>query len=308
MKRKWHIDSIALILILSLFGGIAMASGSSNSDTKQSITGASSNAENADSDTSSDSKGEENAPETTIDEQVLVDENGLKITATEYVYDSIWGEGVKLLIENTSDSDYQIACDALIVNDYMITDLFSSEITAGRSANETMYLYNSELEDAGIENVGKIEIDFRVFDPETFETVFDPDMVTIETSNYAAMDTDIDVDGFELYNSDGIRIVGQYVDDSIWGTAVLLYVENNTDRNIVVTCDTMAINNFMVNGYFYSDVYSGKKAFDTITVLSSDLEENNITTIENIAVDFHISDANTYETIVDTGEIEFSVT
>ena len=64
----------------------------------------------------------------------------------------------------------------------------------------------------------------------------------------------------------------------------------------------------MVTGYYYSSVYAERKAFDDITILSSDLEENNITTVENIAVDFSIIDSDTYETIADTGEIEFSAT
>ena len=63
-----------------------------------------------------------------INEQVLVDQDGIKITATEYVTDSIWGDGIKLLVENNSAKDYTIGCDALIVNDYMITDLFSADV------------------------------------------------------------------------------------------------------------------------------------------------------------------------------------
>ena len=55
-----------------------------------------------------------------INEQVLVDQDGIKITATEYVTDSIWGDGIKLLVENNSAKDYTIGCDALIVNDYML--------------------------------------------------------------------------------------------------------------------------------------------------------------------------------------------
>ena len=43
-----------------------------------------------------------------INEQVLVDQDGIKITATEYVTDSIWGDGIKLLVENNSDRDYTI--------------------------------------------------------------------------------------------------------------------------------------------------------------------------------------------------------
>lgn len=68
-----------------------------------------------------------------INGEVLVDQDGIKITATEYVTDSIWGDGIKLLVENNSAKDYTIGCDALIVNDYMITDLFSADVAAERS-------------------------------------------------------------------------------------------------------------------------------------------------------------------------------
>ena len=80
-----------------------------------------------------------------INEQVLVDQDGIKITATEYVTDSIWGDGIKLLVENNSAKDYTIGCDALIVNDYMITDLFSADVAAGKKSNEVMYLSSTEL-------------------------------------------------------------------------------------------------------------------------------------------------------------------
>lgn len=72
------------------------------------------------------------AADESINEQVLVDQDGIKITATEYVTDSIWGDGIKLLVENNSAKDYTIGCDALIVNDYMITDLFSADVAAGK--------------------------------------------------------------------------------------------------------------------------------------------------------------------------------
>ena len=78
----------------------------------------------------------------------------MKVTATEYVVDSFWGDGIKLLIENNGASDIGIGCTALIVNDYMISDLFSTTVAAGKKANETLYLSNSGLQAAGIENVG----------------------------------------------------------------------------------------------------------------------------------------------------------
>ena len=99
-----------------------------------------------------------------INEQVLVDQDGIKITATEYVTDSIWGDGIKLLVENNSAKDYTIGCDALIVNDYMITDLFSADVAAGKKSNEVMYLSSTELKAAGIDTVGQIEMYFHAYD------------------------------------------------------------------------------------------------------------------------------------------------
>lgn len=97
----------------------------------------------------------------TISELVIVDVNNIKITAKEYVEDSIWGDGISLQIENNMDRDVSISCEALIVNNYMITDLFSEEVTAGKKANEVMHLSSSELKAAGIDSVGQVEIYFR---------------------------------------------------------------------------------------------------------------------------------------------------
>ena len=43
--------------------------------------------------------------DTTIEEQVLYDGDGIRITAKEYVTDSIWGDGIKVLLENDTDND-----------------------------------------------------------------------------------------------------------------------------------------------------------------------------------------------------------
>ncbi len=63
----------------------------------------------------------------------------------------------------------------------------------------------------------------------------------------------------------------------------------------------------MVTPLFASTVYDGKKAFDSITILSTELENNGIDTIEDIEMNFHIYDVDSYETICDTGSITFSV-
>ena len=149
-----------------------------------------------------------------IEEQVLVDQDGIKITALEYVKDSIWGDGIKVLIENETDKDVMVGCNALIVNDYMINDLFASEVAAGKKSNETIYLSSSELKAAGIDTVGRIEIYFHVYDTDSYDKIFDSDCVTIETSAIDSIDTTANDEGTELYNDGGIRIIGKTVDEN----------------------------------------------------------------------------------------------
>ena len=306
------VKGLAMMLCSVLFASVLLAGCSSDSGEKKEII-ASDNATTSQdatggSDSISTTDDSEITANITIEEQILVDRDGVIITAKEYTTDSIWGDGIKVLLENNSDIDVMVGCNALIVNDYMITDLFASEIAAGKKANDTIYLSSSELKAAGIDTVGKIEIYFHVYDTTSYDNIFDSDCVTIQTSEYANMDMTPNDAGTELYNESGIRIIGKTVDEnSFWGTAVLLYCENTSGKNIGISVDDMSVNGFMMNPLFATIVYDGKKSIDDITIFSSELEENGIEFIEEVELKFHIYDADTYSTITDTDPITFSV-
>lgn len=300
MKRRFKV--LAIMLCMTMIASIVTGCGSSGSDeTKDVVASDSTEAE------TSSKEATATAPETpSIDETVLIDKDGIKITATGYTTDSIWGDGIALLVENNSDKDYTIGCDALIVNNYMITDLFYSEIAAGKKSNETMYLSSSELKAAGIDNVGQVEMFFHAYD-DSLGYLFQNEYASIQTSQYDNMDLTPNDEGTELYNADGIRIVGKTVDEnSFWGTAILLYVENTSDKNVGISVDDMSINGFMMSPYFSTTVYAGKKSIADITVFSSDLEDNGIETIDEVELKFHIYNADTYDTLVDSDSITFS--
>ena len=242
-----------------------------------------------------------------IEEQVLVDQDGIKITALKYVKDSIWGDGIKVLLENETDKDVMVGCNALIVNDYMINDLFASDVAAGKKSNETIYLSSSELKAAGIDTVGRIEIYFHVYDSDSFDNIFDSDCVTIETSAIDSIDMTANDEGTELYNDGGIRIIGKTVDEnSFWGTAILLYIENQSGNNVGISVDDLSINGFMFTPYFSTTVYDGKKCIDDITIMSSELEENGIESIDEVELKFRIYNSDSYETIAESDPITFS--
>ena len=299
MKKKTKLLALIFCLVLSFTSLQACGSADSN-DKKDIIT--------------SENKGEtgitdknESESTVTIEEQVLFEQDGIVVTAKEYVTDRIWGDGIKLLIENNSDKDVTVGCSALIVNNYMISDLFVAGVAAGKKANEVMYLSSEELKAAGIDSVGQIEVYFHVYDTDTYDTLFDTEGIMLQTSANEYMDTTPNDVGMELYNADGIRIVGKTVDEnSFWGTAILLYCENSSGKNISISVEEMSVNGFMMNPLFTTTIYDGKMAVEDITVFSSDLEEKGIEKIEDVELKFHIYDAETYDTIADSDVITFS--
>ena len=301
MIRKLFGLTLALILVFSL-------SACGGSSTQKPITDdKSTQTSTADQSTTQESESTAETTAVTIENTVLLDQDGLIITAKELVDDSIWGMGVKVLIENNTEENLGVQCNSLIVNNYMITDLFSCSVAAGKKANDTIYLSSSGLEAAGITTISDIVISFHVYDSDTYDTLFDTDEIELKTSAYGTVEQPVMDDGKELYNQDGIRIVGKYVDEnSFWGAGVLLFIENNYGENITVQCDNMSINGFMVTPYFSCAVNNGRMALDDITIMSSDLEENDITSVDDIELVFKIFNPDTYQTIVETDPITFS--
>lgn len=246
----------------------------------------------------------------TIEEQVLLEWEGLRVTAKELTQDIIWGKGLKVLIENKSGKDLGVSCNALIIDDYMITDLFSQTVAPGKKANTTIYFSSSALEAAGLTDIGQIEIYFHVFDGNSYSALHDADKVVLQTSSYGKADAvdDIGAAGKELLDAAGVKVIGQYVDEnSFWGKALLLYIENDSGKNIGISCDNMSVNGFMVTPLFSSTIYDGKKALDDITLFSSELEENGIDEIHEAELTFRIYDADNYQTIFESDPISFTI-
>lgn len=303
MKKRTNLLALVLSITAITF---TLLGCSSDTGQKKSIVAPGSAPEAGGGAESSGTGTDQTSADESINEQVLVDQDGIKITATEYVTDSIWGDGIKLLVENNSVKDYTIGCEALIVNDYMITDLFSADVAAGKKSNEVMYLSSTELKAAGIDTVGQIEMYFHAYDS-NWDNLFKNVYSKLETSEFANMDTTPNDEGQELYNANGVRIVGKTVDEnSFWGTAILLYIENTSGQNVGINVDNMSINGYMMTPLFSTTVYDGKKSIDDITIMSSDLEANGITSVDQVELKFHIYNAESYDTIADSDAITFT--
>lgn len=243
-----------------------------------------------------------------IEETVLLDHDGIKVTALEYVVDEFWGDQISLLVENSGDKTIAVSCENLIVNDYMCYGLLSTDVEPGGEAYDTVDIPYEDLSKYGISNIGKIEIQMEIYDPNSYETIYTGDMIEIRTSLYDSMDTEAENIGEELYNDNGLVIYGKYgTRDYYSGASVQIYAENHSDTDIDLDCVELSVNGIEISSWYFETVLAGKKSIEHINLYADELEENHIEVIEEIEFVLEASDSESYDTLFKTEPITLHI-
>lgn len=307
--KKWWFWVIIVVIV-----GIGVGTGGSSQKNEKKEAVADSTKDNKQKDEKKDDNKTEDkkteSKEAVVEEQVLLEQDGIKVTLKELDTEALMGPELKVLIENTSDQNLTVQADKVSVNGIMIQTLFSCEVAAGKSANNEITLLSSDMDQAGITTIQNVELNFHVFNSESWSTVFDSDTIYISTSLDGTEEQALDDSGVLLLDKDGIKITVKEADSesSFWGADIYIYVENTTDKNVTVQADKVSINGFMVQPYFSCEVTAGKKAYDTITFMESDLKDNGIESIDNMEISFHVFNTESWDTIFDTDNLTVSFT
>ena len=88
-----------------------------------------------------------------------------------------------------------------------------------------------------------------------------------------------------------VKITGTQ-EDSLWGYTVKIYLENNTDKELMFSVDDVSVNGFMCDPFWASTVAAGKKANEKITFSEAAFKENGIEAVEDISFTLHVYDSN----------------
>lgn len=149
------------------------------------------------------------APEqqVTLAETVLYDQDGVRITATGLDMQAVLGPELSFQVENNTQQNLVVQPEWCTVNGYMMSDLFSADVAAGKKANDTMYFPSSSLERCGIDTVTDIAMELKILDGETYQTLATTGTVTLQTSAAGSYTQTYDDSGEEIYNANGIRVV-----------------------------------------------------------------------------------------------------
>lgn len=304
---------LIVIMLFSISFMVACSNESNNSNDKvidnANSTGDVANDSNGDNNVNSNNTNNNNLAggNVTVSEEVLLDEKGLLITLKSLEMDNILGPALKIEIVNNTDKNITVQATESAVNGAMIDTVFSSDIAAGKKANDSISFLSNELEVAGITTIKDFEFKFHIFDAATWDTIFDSDTIHVATSAENVEQT-FNKEGFVAFDQKGYRIVLQKLnsEDSFWGSDIYVFIENNSDRDVTIQASDVSINGYMIEPVFSSDVLAGKVAYDTITFFDDDLTENNITSIDEIELSFKIFDMDSFETIYESDVITTS--
>ncbi len=244
----------------------------------------------------------------TIEETVLVNEAGVKITAKKLNLKGFFGPEIELLIENDSEKNLTVQTRNASVNGYMIETMLSADVASGKKANESLTFMNTDLKMCGIETIADMEFSFHIFCSDDWSAYLDTEMISVKTSLAENYTYSYDDSGEVLYEGEGIRIIskGLAEEDSLFGKEVLFYIENTGEKNLTVQVRDVSVNGFMVDTLFSCDVCAGKRAIDSLTVMNSDLEKNGITEITEIEFSFHMFDSDDWLTSFDSDVIKLT--
>lgn len=243
-----------------------------------------------------------------VDEELVFDDEDIKIWVKSFDDNGIFGPSLELLIENNREEDIMVQVRGTTVNDVVVNTIFSVNVSAGKEASKDITFMQSSLDKAGIELVKDIELRFVISDGDNWATILATDPIKISTSVDPSFKQEYDDSGQLILDQDGIRIIVRGIDneDTLWGASVVLFIENNQDQGIRVQAKDVSVNGFAIDSLLSSEIPASKKAYAEISFAEADLKEHDIKTIEEIEMVLHISEIESWDSLLISDPITVS--
>lgn len=108
----------------------------------------------------------------------LYNENGIKIMY-KGISEKYSRKMIKLFIENNSSNNITVQVRDFSINGYMINPIFSSDVATGKKINDDIDIFESDLEDNGIDEIKTIEFKIHYFNSDSWSDDIDSDVIKI---------------------------------------------------------------------------------------------------------------------------------
>ncbi len=225
-----------------------------------------------------------------FDGMTIVDNDECSITITDYSEIS-GGFTVTAEMENkTADSTLMFSLDTSTVNGAVCDPFFATEVAAGeKSVNVIDFSYAAPAPgDYGITNYTDIGLGFRVYDSDDWsaDDIYD-DLVHLypygEENATAYEWRSQDDSGLITDNEYAMVVATGYEWDETWGYVIDLFIQNNTDSELMLSAEDASVNDYMIDPLYAESVPAGCCTISKMYFDYDDLNDAGITEIESIA-------------------------
>lgn len=245
--------------------------------------------------------------EPVLQEQVIFDRDGIRITVKDMEENTMTGTDIRLLVENGTDRNIVFSGDLFVVNGVTVPGYLYAEVAAGTKTNDAIELYTDVLKSAGIHQIRTLRgYDARIVDTDTYETLV---KVPLELTTAHADEGDLvpDESGVELYRDQEITVIAQMLSEEFYGRTVQLLVKNETGKDIIVEAENISVNGYTLDAWLYDTVVADTVRYCQLDLFEMGLAENGIDQIETITFRLNFLDAASYETIARTEPLTVEV-
>lgn len=271
---------------------------------------------------------EEKAQGPVVEEQVLYEKDGVRITAKELkveeMEDYSWAT-LNLLLENEGSEDIVCEMNAMLVNHYEMNSgplHVPQTVPAGKKANVSLDIRESDMTKAGFElkEIGEVEAEFKL-GKVSGETagLSSTGLLSVKTSDYDKIESKPVEGGKEIYNEAGVRIVylgmSEGGEEGAYDFGADIFIENTSDKSVTCWITGGNIDGTEVNSYNTPHVSAGRMARSSIDFFGDAAANMDIDSMNEITVKVELSgDGITdeegypdYETIADYKDVTFSI-
>ena len=209
-------------------------------------------------------------------EEVIYDDNGVKITAKEFTKDN----SIVLEVENNSGKTYSIMPHESSVNGIMIHAFMEDamEIPDGSVRNCELEFMTQEMKENQIDEIATVRTRLTITDFKTPDGIIDTDLLTIHTTisdSYVQQNLS---HGQIVLDENGIKIiVYDAVPPGKFSMPQLkVYVENSTESTAMVEVHNVVVSGFDVTGIVADSMSPNTQMYTSIHFCANEFEQNGI--------------------------------
>lgn len=234
-----------------------------------------------------------------INEQVIFDDEGLKITALDLDFSDEYGPRLKISVENNGDEKALIKVIDSTINGFMYDSMFSLLCEPGQFIYSGISYEQSILDKMSIEYIKDVEFKLMI---EYYDSdlVYTSENIRMETSLPKSFKQKVEIPDNQIFNQEGVEIwnIGYRDGSESFHKGLKLFVKNNHDADIHIYAYDVAVNGYCIDPMFTYDIISDKCGYTDLMFLKSVLEDKGITDIKELDFKIKIFNKDPWETIV----------